>query len=342
MSQTKFDIAVVIGRFQVPHLGHHKLIQEAARIADKVVIIIGSVGQPRTPKNPFTFKERKDMLEKTISNYINYEILSVRDQRYNLQHWLVDVAYKVNSTTKSWTDYPPSVAIVGHIKDDSSFYLKMFPQWTFHEIENHKEVNSTDIRDQLFEGSSPYDIDHIDSKVCNYLAGWQMTDTYHNLKEEYEFIKKYKSAYKDLPYPPIFSTVDAVVTQSGHILLVKRKAAPGKGLWALPGGFIGQSETIEDAMLRELVEETKIKLQKIILQRSITKQKVYDDPDRSLRGRTITHAFAIELSGDTLPRVKGSDDAEKAKWFPLNEVFSMGENIYEDHLSIILNITGDL
>ena len=60
-------------------------------------------------------------------------------------------------------------------------------------------------------------------------------------------------------------------------------------------------------------------------------------PDRSLRGRTITHAFLIELDGGTgeLARVKGSDDARKAKWFTLAEVEQMEEVLFEDHKHII-------
>jgi bifunctional NMN adenylyltransferase/nudix hydrolase len=56
-----------------------------------------------------------------------------------------------------------------------------------------------------------------------------------------------------------------------------------------------------------------------------------------MRGRTITHAYHIALPHNTeLPYVKGSDDADKAKWWPLSEV--KREMMYEDHLDIILNM----
>jgi bifunctional NMN adenylyltransferase/nudix hydrolase len=73
-------------------------------------------------------------------------------------------------------------------------------------------------------------------------------------------IEKYKESWKAAPFPPTFVTVDAVVVQSGHVLLVKRKAMPGAGLWALPGGFLNQEETLLDGAIRELKEETKIKV----------------------------------------------------------------------------------
>ena len=340
MTQPKSDIAVVIGRFQIPHEGHISLFKEAQKIANKLVIIVGSVGQPRTPKNPFTFAEREEMLEAILDEDFDYEILGVQDQRYNLQHWIVDVVNKVKSTfPQGWTDYPPSVVLVGHEKDSSSFYLDLFPQWKRHDVESVRKINATDIRNEYWNNQPS---EHCVWETTDFLYDWmQNSQHYEDMVEEYIFLEEYKKPYKDLPYPPIFHTVDAVVVQSGHILLIKRKSAPGKGLWALPGGFVNPAETLKDAMLRELVEETQIKLQRVILERSIKKQRTYDDPDRSQRGRTITEAFYIELSGHDLPRVKGADDAEKAKWIPLNEVFTMGDVIYEDHLDIIMNITGD-
>ena len=126
----QFNTAVVIGRFQLPHLGHKKLIEDAAAIAEHLVIVVGSVGQPKTPKNPFSFQERKEMLEKLVPNSVKLHIVPVRDQRYNNNNWVVDVVNKVESTFPlGWTDYPPKIALIGHKKDTSSFYLDLFPQW---------------------------------------------------------------------------------------------------------------------------------------------------------------------------------------------------------------------
>ena len=63
------------------------------------------------------------------------------------------------------------------------------------------------------------------------------------LVEEQAYIKRYKDIWADAPYAPTFVTTDAVVIQSGHVLLVKRRTAPGKGLWALPGGFLKEVST---------------------------------------------------------------------------------------------------
>ena len=155
--------------------------------------------------------------------------------------------------------------------------------------------------------------------------------------------QKYRKQWENTPYPVIFQTVDSVVIQSGHVLMVKRKSEPGKGLWALPGGFLdaNKDKSVLDCAIRELKEETGIKVPVPVLRGNIVTTKVFDDPHRSSRGRTITHASLIHLPADvTLPKVKGSDDAKVAKWWPLADI--KREILFEDHKDIIDHLTAML
>jgi bifunctional NMN adenylyltransferase/nudix hydrolase len=77
-----------------------------------------------------------------------------------------------------------------------------------------------------------------------------------------------------------------------------------------------------------------------VLKGSIKSSHVFDYPERSLRGRTITNAFLIELPAGELPKVKGGDDARKARWFPINDVFRMADQLFEDHFDIIQYFLG--
>ena len=94
------------------------------------------------------------------------------------------------------------------------------------------------------------------------------------------------------------------------------------------------TETAREAAVRELVEETRIKLSKETLDRCINSWRVFEDPHRSQRGRTITTAFRIELRPDTeLPKIKGSDDAASAAWVPIANL--RREAMFEDHYDIL-------
>lgn len=75
---------------------------------------------------------------------------------------------------------------------------------------------------------------------------------------------------------------------------------------------------------------------------SLKDRQVFDHPTRSLRGRTITHACLFNFPTGELPRVKGSDDADKARWVPLNEFAQMRSVMFEDHFDIAYHFLGKL
>lgn len=340
----EFDYVVYIGRFEPAHKAHIETLRKALAKASFVIVLVGSANQPRTTRNPFTWQEREEMIRACFepSDQKRMMFIGISDT-YNDQEWARSVQDAITTVEKTNAEFPPlegtNVGLIGHKKDDSSYYLDMFPQWKFIGVENIDDLHSTEIRRQMFE-SEQIDKAHIPEGIYNYLNAFMNSQSFSLLKEEYEFTQKYKEAWATSPYPPTFVTVDAVVVQSGHVLLVRRRSAPGKGLWALPGGFLDQTETIEHAAVRELREETKLKVPEPVLFGNIQKVKVFDKPSRSLRGRTITHAHYIELPPGQLPKVKGSDDADKAKWVPLGVFEKMQDQMFEDHFHIVRYFTG--
>lgn len=243
----------------------------------------------------------------------------------------------------------PSIGLIGHSKDHSSYYLKLFPQWGSLGVENVGGLSSTPLREALFGVPSSGVAGGLDwlasaaevipGPVRSQLADFCHTDSYREVQEEHAFVCRYRQGWAAAPYAPTFVTVDAVLVQSGHILLVERKARPGRGLWALPGGFVDPHERLVDACLRELREETRLKVPAPVLKGSIRSQQVFDDPNRSARGRTITHAFHIELEpAESLPRVRGGDDARQAFWVPLADLDPA--QMFEDHYFIIREMLG--
>jgi bifunctional NMN adenylyltransferase/nudix hydrolase len=335
----KYDTLVLIGRFQPIHTAHLEIIKRATALCDQLVIVTGSANQPRTYKNPFTSFERERMIRAATSGLsMRIAIEANPDTMYNDQAWAV----RVQSLVAKHTKPGERVGIIGHKKDDSSFYLDMFPQWGFENVELIEFLSAVDIRDLYFREIANYKFlkGVVPEATYDFLLDFAHTDEYRQIIREREFVETYKKQYASLPYPPIFSTADAVVIQSGHILLIKRRAEPGKGLWALPGGYVNANtdKSVEDAAIRELREETMIKVPAPVLRGSIVRSKVFDAIDRSPRGRIITHAFHIQLPDGDLPKVKGSDDAEKARWVPIAEVRS--EECFEDHYEIIQHFLG--
>jgi len=335
----KYDTLVLIGRFQPIHNAHLEIIKRATALCDQLVIVTGSAAQPRTYKNPFTSAERARMIKSAAGGLaMQISIEANPDTIYNDQAWAVRVQALVAKHTKPGD----KIGIIGHKKDDSSFYLDMFPQWGFENVELIEFLSAVDIRDLYFREIANYKFlkGVVPETTYEFLLDFAHTDDYRQIIKEREFVETYKKQYASLPYPPIFSTADAVVVQSGHVLMVKRRAEPGKGLWAMPGGYVNANtdKSVEAAMLRELREETQIKVPAPVLRGSIVRSKVFDAIGRSPRGRIITHAFHIQLPDGELPKVKGSDDAEKAKWVPIAEVRS--EECFEDHYEILQHFLG--
>ena len=335
----KYDTLVLIGRFQPFHTAHLLLAHRATALANKVIFIVGSANQPRTYKNPFTFAERYKMIKYATGGLaLDIQVEANPDTIYNDQAWAV----RVQTLVAKHTTPGDRIGIIGHKKDPSSFYLDMFPQWGFEEVPLLEPLDATDIRNLYFKRDVNMNFirNVVPQTTFDFLSQFKETPEYEQVIREREFLIENAKQYASLKYPPIFSTADAVVIQSGHVLMIKRRAEPGKGLWALPGGYVNANtdKTVEDAAIRELREETMIKVPGPVLRGSIVRSKVFDAIDRSPRGRIITHAFFIRLPDGELPKVKGSDDAEKARWVPIAEVRS--EECFEDHYEIIQHLLG--
>jgi bifunctional NMN adenylyltransferase/nudix hydrolase len=331
--QKEYQFGIYIGRFQPFHWGHLQTLKLALDTAAEIILILGSHRVASNIRNPWSSEERIEMIRSCLNaeDLSRIHFLPIRDWLYSDNLWLAAVQQQVFEITQGSS----SVVVLGHCKDTSSYYLELFPQWDYVETGDHQGLNSTDIRRAYFEGSAEgYDA-VVPPGVARFLEAFQLGDRYQVLCDEYKFVQAYQSAWAAAPYPPTFVTTDAVVVQSGHVLVVRRKAKPGLGLIALPGGFVRQDETLVEGMLRELREETRLKVPLPVLRGSIVDSHVFDNPGRSLRGRTLTHAYFLQLKAGELPPVKGSDDAEKAWWMSLADLYAHEDQIYEDHLQII-------
>lgn len=331
-----YRTAVVLGRFQIFHNQHKKLIDKALSKADHVIVVLGSHLAALDIRNPFTTKEREEMIRRVYPE-ADLDFVVVPDRYYNDKMWLQDVMSKVREATEPNT----KVCIVGYYKDASSYYLDYFKEvWDFEATVCKSKLSATDVRKNYFGGPTVIGWKRdVPLEIANYLDEYRRNKPaqYQYFVDEYQFIEGYKHRTQgQQPYPIQFVTVDNIVVQNGHVLMVTRKGAPGKGLWALPGGFIKPTESLLSGALRELKEETSIKLNKSELRRCLADQHVFDHPDRDLRGRVITHGFFFELEDNKpLPHVKGGDDAKRAFWVPWDEIIRYSDRVYSDHVHVI-------
>lgn len=345
-----YDLIVFITRAQPFHNGHALNVEHALTLAKRVVVIVGSVGIARDTRNPFTFEERESMIYRTFENNPRLSVAPLRDHPYNDTIWSSYVQQIVDDYTNG--DSTLRIGLIGHRKEDTCYYLDMFPQWEFIPMDNASGLNATMIRNAFFgESDKVRDWDnkiarHVSPQVSEFLTsflyyfpvfkeGPKYKEDMVRLQREARFLEKHAKSWANAPYTPIFSTVDSVVIQSGHVLLIKRKAAPGEGLWAIPGGYLEPGERIVDGMMRELSEETKLKVPRDVIRGSVIDNDVFDYPNRSLRGRIVTHAFCVLLKSGPLPKIKAASDAKKAEWVPLNEFYKMQDQMFEDHFYII-------
>jgi ADP-ribose pyrophosphatase YjhB (NUDIX family) len=213
--------------------------------------------------------------------------------------------------------------LFGHMKEGNN-YLTWFPDWPFKSIESQYNVNATAVRQRMFDLKDP--------------------DMPATVQADYAFYQKEKTTFANYPFPETlnFNCSDAILECQGHVLLIQRKFAPGAGAWALPGGFRNQRETFLDCAIRELIEETNVRVPEKVLRGSIVKTELFDDPSRSFGIPRNTMAVYMRINPNpdfSLPRANGADDAALCKWVPLTDALNTIQ-MYDDHKDILSKVTG--
>ena len=122
---------------------------------------------------------------------------------------------------------------------------------------------------------------------------------------------------------------DSAVRRGNEVLLIQRKYPPMQGAWAFPGGFVDQGEDPHDAALRELQEETGLvgTEAKLLM--------VMGDPDRDPRKHIVSIVYEVEVPEDQVPQA--GDDAQDARFWPIETLLSGEVEFAGDHLTILKN-----
>lgn len=318
-------VGFLVMRAQPLHIGHIQLIEQALQRCARLVIVLGSVNRPRSWRNPWTFEERRDnLLKRFHGEHMDSRlgIVPINDYRYSDAQWLSDFNALVKIETQR---YYERVVIFGHRKPGND-YLDMFTAagYEYQDLSSTYDKDATTIRKALYaEGLLPEPV---------------MADMAYFAAEKERF-----SVY---PYPDTlnFNCADAIVECNGHVALIQRGAAPGKGNWALPGGFKNSRETFLEAALRELDEEVNLRVPRKVLLGSVVNTRLFDDPYRGygIPRNTLAVHFRVEPDRNgKLPEIRPADDAMHCFWMPINSVMN-DISMHDDHQDIIgvmLNVT---
>lgn len=318
--------AVLIGRFQPFHRGHAALLRIALEAAPRVVLVLGSAGGARTPRNPFTAAEREAAIRSTLSESDNLRV-AVLGQRdvWDSGRWARQVRRAVEAGS------PAPHALVGFRKDDpTGDYLSLFPGWSWIDAGRQGPLDATPLRERILsEQPVPDLLADLAPSLPDPVAGWLADWCERGPREELAADARAERAYSERWGEGPFVAVDAVVRALGHVLLIRRGARPGRGLFAFPGGFLEPREEMLEGARRELREETGL-----VLDMAPTASEPFTHPGRSARARILTRAFLFEPLWDRLPEVVGGDDAASAQWVPESELPPLEDRFFEDHFHI--------
>lgn len=355
-------LGIVIGRFQPVHNGHLRhIMYPATQEMDAVLVLLGSSNTSNSSKNPFPASFRERLIRNALPD-ANLHFEHMWDYPYSDEKWIQSVTHTVQSYVDAFRllhKVDVEVFLYGTFKDESSSYLRFFPDWndrTSRSVESM--LDASQVRQCLYEGKDVSTM--VPHTVLMTLREWAASDDFKRYQEEHFFLERYKAYAKkpdmsslaeDHPvrqdidsrpwYPPVYVTTDAVVVYRNRVLMIRRGQNPGKGLHALPGGFLGQSETLLASCIREVLEETRI----LLKPEWVKKSAVFDYPNRSLRGRTVSHGYLFEIPPSisydeilVMESPTGGDDASHAEWIFLDEALRNSTSLFEDHYEILTNL----
>ena len=177
-----FDYLVFIGRFQPFHLAHKETVDIALRQSQQVILALGSAQNERNIKNPFSAQEREQMI---LSNYNEADQKRIKFVHvidvYNDVKWVKLVTTLIESMI-SPTD---QVGLIGHLKDESSYYLQLFPNWKMVELESLKNaISATPLREAYYRGE--IQAQYLPQGTIDFLQQFQQTDVYRQLQQKYQ------------------------------------------------------------------------------------------------------------------------------------------------------------
>ncbi len=236
-----YDYALLIGRFQPFHRGHFALYQKACLLADKVIVVIGSHQRSSSLLDPWTSEERCKMISQHCRT-MPPSFLFMQDSAYNFPEWRRRLKTMLRAQLQlDGADENASVVVLGHLRDQSSYYLKFFEPWHFYAVaEQANGCNASDIRKALFEARLDAVDSELDANNLDFIKQWTNTDAFMRLANEYRDLE---IASRNLQAKTSEQrSVLACLVYRDFVVLEHRDTHPGKGQFALPEKILDDTQ----------------------------------------------------------------------------------------------------
>lgn len=285
-----------LGRFQPFHTGHYEAINCVLKEVEVLVIGVGSSNKGYTKENPYTFEERKKMIERSLNEGEKCEILGIRDFN-NIKEWTKYVKTVVDQKWVVYTGNPIT--------------RKLFEKekYTVRSIKHKNSLSGRALREMMYTGDEWKK--HVPKGTLETLL-------------EIKGVERLREITNTRFESPVLA-VDTIIEVEEGVILVKRAKEPFKDKYAIPGGHVEGNETVEGAAVREAKEETglDIEIKKIL--------GVYSEPRRDPRGHYVSVVYICKKLGGEL---RAASDAKEAKIFSIESLPELGfdhKKIFEDY-----------
>ena len=344
-------IGIIIGRFQPFHKGHEALVNAALSDSDEVLIFVGSANKSTTPKNPFTYEQRKEMITRSIKKGMNrVTIMPSLDFDYDNTRWDEHHADVIRSTCKNLSMGLPYEGYIYTTTKHGDVSARSNLGFDLVKVPN-SGCDATTIRKILFDSATVTDNvmlaleKRVPEPVHDILRRYMITNAHNEIFNEIAAQKAEIDAWGNTPFPVQCITTDAAVFTTPDInvidlndlevLLIKRKGPIGKGKWALAGGYKEIDLDPWANTLKELEEEACI-TEDDLGDYKVTRERVFSA--NGVRSKNTTIAYGI-LTTCRIEPVAG-DDAEDAAWFQYKNLDP--RMIFSDHYAIMEKMLEDL
>ena len=182
MTAYAFDHLVFIGRFQPFHLAHLQTVEIALQHSQQVILALGSAQAERNLKNPFLATEREQMILSnfSVADQARIQFVHVIDV-YNDVKWVKLVKQLVASVTHA----NDKIGLIGHFKDESSYYLQLFPEWEMLELDSLVgSISATPLREAYYRGE--IQTEFFPQGSIQFLQKFQNNEMYRKLQDKYQ------------------------------------------------------------------------------------------------------------------------------------------------------------